>query len=48
MQEWAFGDQVDQALAGDGALDHSAEAFAGPLVGDRGDLDRASLGGGLT
>ena len=32
---------VDQILAGDVALDQAAEAFAGVLVDDGGDLDRA-------
>ena len=34
-------------LAGDAALDHPAEAFAGVLVDDRHDLDRAPVGGDI-
>jgi hypothetical protein len=32
-------------LAGDAALDHPAEAFAGVFVDDRDDLDRSPVGG---
>jgi hypothetical protein len=35
----------DQVLAGDAALDHPAETFAGVLVDDRHDLDRPPIGG---
>jgi hypothetical protein len=34
-------------LAGDAALDHAAEAFAGVLVDDRDDLDRSAVGAGV-
>ena len=34
-----------QEIAGDAALDHAAEAFAGVLVDDRHDLDRPPVGG---
>jgi len=37
----------DEVLAGDPALDHSAEAFAGVLVDDGHDLDRFPVGGGI-
>src|SRR4029079_607988 len=33
--------------AGDTALDHPAQAFAGVLVDDRDDLDRAAVSGGV-
>jgi hypothetical protein len=34
---------VDEVVAGDGAFDESAEAFAGVFVDDRCDLDRAAV-----
>ena len=34
-------------LAGDAALNHPTEAFAGVFVDDRDDLDRPSIGGGI-
>jgi len=38
---------VDEVVAGDGALDESAEAFAGVFVDDRCDLDRAAVSRGV-
>jgi hypothetical protein len=37
----------DQVLAGDTALDHPTEAFAGVFVDDGDDLDRPSVSGGV-
>ena len=38
---------VDQLVAGNGAFDESAEAFAGVLVDDGDNLDRPAIGGGV-
>ena len=38
---------IDQVIGGDGALDQPAQAFAGVLINDGHDLDRAPVGGGV-
>ena len=38
---------VDQVIGGDAALDQPAQAFAGVLIHDGHDLDRAPVGGGV-
>jgi hypothetical protein len=38
---------IDQDIGGDGAFNQPAQAFAGVLINDRHDLDRAPVGGGV-
>jgi hypothetical protein len=38
---------IDQVIGGDGAFDQPAQAFAGVLVNDGHNLDRAPVGGGI-